>query len=240
MLNFRKFEVMTFDCYGTLIDWESGIAGTLGAFRDAHGIDATDEELLHRFAQAESHAQTRPYRKYREILRDVMHAIATHYGVDSGFDQDALVDSLPGWRPFPDTVASLAALKHRFKLAVISNVDNDLFARTAERLEVPFDWVVTAEQVGAYKPSQRNFRRALEVMGVPMQRVVHVAQSRFHDVGPARTMGWATVWVNRRRGRAGGGATQEFRATPDLEVHDLASLVRAVEHQLQTWDDGRA
>jgi len=236
MLNFRAYEAMTFDCYGTLIDWESGILRTLRAFRDAHGVDAGDDELLACYSRAEVYAQNRPYRPYRTVLRDTMRTIAQLLGVGGAFDEDALVNSLPTWEPFPDTVASLAALKHRFRLGVISNVDDDLFAHTAERLATAFDWVVTAEQVGSYKPSQRNFRRALDVMGIPMQRVLHVAQSKFHDIAPAQAMGWSTVWVNRRHGRPGSGATQRFAATADLTVPDLATLVRVVEHQLQTWD----
>jgi 2-haloacid dehalogenase len=236
MLNFRYVEALTFDCYGTLIDWEDGILGVLGALRDAHGIGAGDDELLECYARAESHAEVRPYRRYNIVLRDVMRAIASHYGVADGFEEDALVDSLPRWRPFADTVASLAALKRRFKLGIISNVDDDLFAHSAGQLEVPFDWVVTAEQVGAYKPSQKVFRHALRLMGLPAARVVHVAQSRFHDIGPLCDMGWSSVWVNRRRGRSGPGATTAFSAEPTLEVPDLATLVRVVEHQLQTWD----
>lgn len=236
MLNFRYVEALTFDCYGTLIDWESGMLRVLRAFRDSHALDAGDEELLECYARAESHAELRPYRNYKSVLRDVMRMIAAHYGVADGYDEDALVDSLPGWRPFADTVASLAALKHRFKLGIISNIDDDLFAHSALQLEVPFDWVVTAEQVGAYKPSQKIFRHALQAMGMPAARVVHVAQSRFHDIGPLNEMGWSSIWVNRRHLHAGAGATPAFSAHPDLEVPDLASLVRLVEHQLQTWD----
>jgi 2-haloacid dehalogenase len=236
MLNFRSFEALTFDCYGTLIDWENGILRTLRRFRDEHGVDADDERLLVCYSRAEAHAQNRPYRKYREVLRDTMRTAAALLGVEGRFDENALVESLPAWEPFADTVAALAALRRRYRLGIISNVDDDLFAHTAEHLATPFDWVVTAEQVGSYKPSQRNFRHALRVMDLPMQRVLHVAQSKFHDIAPARAMGWATVWVDRRHGCPGSGATQHFDATADVTVPDMASLVRRVEHQLQTWD----
>ena len=236
MHNFRHFDALTFDCYGTLIDWESGILGALGRFRDTHGINAGDDKLLECYARAESHQQRRTYRRYSEILRDVMVDVAASCGIREGFDRDLLVDSVKEWRPFPDTVASLAALKSRFKLGIISNIDDDLFAHSAAQLEVDFDWVVTAEQVGSYKPSQRNFRHALRVMELPMNRVLHVAQSKYHDIGPTEVLGWANVWVNRRKGRPGGGATQGFDARPGLEVSDLATLVRAIEHQSQTWD----
>lgn len=236
MLNFRYVDALTFDCYGTLIDWESGILGVLRTFRDDHGIDAGDGEMLERYARAEAHAQLRPYRPYRAVLRDVMHGVAASYGVHGGFDEDAIAKSLPTWQPFPDTVAALAALKHRFPLGIISNIDDDLFAHTAKTLEVPFDWVVTAQQAGAYKPSLKVFRYALAEMGLPMQHAVHVAQSRYHDIGPLNQIGWRAVWVNRCGEKAGAGATQRFFARPDLEVPDLATLVRRIEGQFQTWD----
>ncbi len=236
MLNFRYFDALTFDCYGTLIDWETGILEALTRFRETHGLDAGDEELLERYARSESLQQLRPFRRYREVLRDVMADIADSYGVRDGYDRDLLVDSIKDWRPFPDTVATLIALRHRFNLGIISNIDDDLFAYSAAHLEVEFDWVITAEQVGAYKPSQKNFRHALKVMEQPMQRVLHVAQSKFHDIGPTHDIGWANVWVNRRHGRSGGGATTGFDVRPDLEVPDLATLLRVIEHQFQTWD----
>ena len=236
MLNFRYFDALTFDCYGTLIDWEAGILDALGRFRGTHGIVAGDEELLERYARSESLQQRRPYRHYRDVLRDVMDDVAASYGVREGYDRDLLVDSIKGWRPFPDTVVSLNALKRRFKLGIISNIDDDLFAHSAAHLGVEFDWVVTAEQAGAYKPSQKTFRHALKVMELPMQRVLHVAQSKYHDIGPTHDIEWANVWVNRRHGRCGGGATQGFVVRPDLEVSDLATLVRTVERQLLTWD----
>jgi len=236
MINFRYVDALTFDCFGTLIDWEAGITKVLVQFRDAHGIDAGDDDLLQTYSRAETHAQLRPYRPYREVLRDVMRGVAAHYGVEGGFDENALVASLPTWQPFADTVAALSALKRRFRLGIISNIDDDLFAPVAETLEVEFDWVVTAQQAQAYKPSLKVFRHALQVMDVPMQRVVHVAQSRYHDIGPLNQIGWRTVWVDRRHGRGGAGATQSFFAQPTLEVDDLAALVRIVEQQFQRWD----
>ena len=120
-------------------------------------------------------------------------------------------------------------MKQRYRLAVISNTDDDLFAQTARALEVPFDFVITAEQVGAYKPSTKNFTYALDKVGVAKERWLHVAQSRFHDVAPARSLGLATVWVNRRSGKPGHGATAASDATPDLEVPNLKSLADLAE-----------
>lgn len=137
---------------------------------------------------------------------------------------DALPNSLQFWPPFPDTTEALLRLKARYKLAIISNVDDDLFAASARQLGVPFDHVITAQQVRSYKPSHNNFERALERVGVAREQVLHVAQSVYHDIVPARALGLSTVWVNRRRGLSGSGATLPAEGRPDLEVPDLKSL----------------
>jgi len=232
MLDFRHFDVMTFDCYGTLIDWETGILGVLGALRGAHGLDATDDELLGCFSRAESHVQRSYYRPYREVLREVMKQIALHYHVSPGdYDEDALADSLAGWRPFDDTVQSLATLKQYFRLGIISNIDNDLFEQSHAHLGTEFDWTITAQDVGAYKPALRNFTYARDEIGVHPTRILHVAQSLFHDIRPAKTLDWQAVWVDRHRG-SGGGATPGAAAEPDLAVPDLAALAAMVGDQL--------
>lgn len=227
MLDFGRFRVLTFDCYGTLIDWEAGIAGALRGVCARHGLRRSDEELLALFAATEAPVQAGPFRPYREVLRETMRLLADRLGLAPGpEDLDALATSLPAWPPFPDTVPALRVLSRRFRLGVISNVDDDLFAGTAAQLGIGFDWVVTAQQVRSYKPSRNNFHRALERIGLPSDQVLHVAQSLFHDVGPARSLGLATVWVNRRAGRTGSGATPEASVRPDLEVPDLATLAR--------------
>ena len=133
------------------------------------------------------------------------------------------------WKPFPDTVAALKKLKSRYKLAIISNTDDDLFADTARLLEVSFDWVITAQQAGSYKPSHHNFKLALERIALPPEQVLHVAQSIYHDIVPARELGLATVWVNRRAGKHGEGATKAAQGQPDLEVPDLKTLAEMAE-----------
>jgi len=230
VLDFRRFEVITFDCYGTLIDWESGILGALRGFRDAHGVGASDEALLETYASLEANLESGDYILYRDVLRGVMRGLAMRFSVPlDRVDMDALADSLPAWQPFPDTVDALRRLKRHKKLAILSNTDDALFAHTARLLEVPFDWVVTAEQVRAYKPSIRNFEHLLGVTGIPKDRVLHAAQSRFHDVAPARSLGIATVWVNRRHDKHGEGATARSAAMPDLEVPDMKTLADRVE-----------
>jgi 2-haloacid dehalogenase len=230
MLELRRFDVITFDCYGTLIDWEAGILSALASFRSENGLRVADHELLEAYAALETALQGGDHVSYREVLRGVMRGLATRYSVPTArIDTDTLVASLPNWSPFSDTVEALHRLRRQCKLGIISNVDDELFAATARTLEVPFDWVITAEQVRAYKPSRQNFERALERIGIPKERVLHAAQSRFHDVAPASALGLATVWVNRRGDKPGAGATAPSGAVADLEVPDLATLADRME-----------
>ncbi|HET6348938.1 MAG TPA: haloacid dehalogenase type II [Candidatus Krumholzibacteria bacterium] len=230
MLDFRRFDVITFDCYGTLINWEAGILAALRPLREAASVRVSDDDLLEAYAALESALEAGEHMRYREILRAVMRGLGQRFGVPAdGFDADALADSLPNWPAFPDTIESLRRLKQTHRLAVISNTDDDLFAQTARVLQVPFDWAITAEQVGAYKPSHRNFEHAIATMGIARERILHAAQSRFHDIAPTRELGIASVWVNRRHDRTGEGATAPSAATPDLEVPDLKTLADLAE-----------
>jgi 2-haloacid dehalogenase len=224
MLDFHRFRVLTFDCYGTLIDWESGILAALRPLMAAHGKSLADEKLLELYGELEAEAEAGEYQSYRKILE----AVARGFGRRLGFEASeqaarSLPESLKNWKPFPDTVAALRELKSRFKLAIVSNTDDDLFADTARLLQVPFDWVITAQQARSYKPSHRNFKMALERIALPPDEVLHCAQSIYHDIVPARALGLATVWVNRR-GAKGGGATKAAQGQPDLEVPDLKTL----------------
>jgi len=229
VLNFKKFKVLTFDCYGTLIDWESGILNALAGFRREAHLPETDDELLEHFALIESSAQQGEYKPYREILREVMWNMAGHFQITlEKYAEDTLVSSLMYWRPFPDTIEALKYLRERYRLAIISNIDDDLFAHSARHLGVPFDWVITAEQVKSYKPSLNNFETAIERIGVPSREILHVAQSLYHDIAPAKELGLANVWVNRRHNRKGSGATYPADAVPDVEVPDLATLAMMV------------
>lgn len=226
MLNFDTYQVLTFDCYGTLIDWEQGILGTLRPVLAAHNRTPTDSEILALYAELEAQAQTETYLPYRSVLRQVMEGFGARFGfVATSEELASLAASLPGWQPFPDTVAALQSLQRKYKLAVVSNIDNDLFAATARLLQVPFDWVITAERVQSYKPSPQNFTYAMAHIGVPSTRILHVAQSLYHDIRPARQLGLATVWVNRYRHTARAEATLPTQAQPDLEVPDLRTLV---------------
>ena len=229
MLDAERYEVVSFDCYGTLIDWESGIISGLRPVLSNHRVDVTDDEILELHAQTEHRLQSSStkgnYTKYRDILRQEVLEAGKRWDFEPEPPEvDALADSLRYWEPFPDTVEALWALKRRYKLAIISNVDDGLFALTACHLEVEFDWIITAEQAGTYKPSTNNFEVALGRMGVGRERLLHAAESLFHDVVPAKELGLSTVWVHRRSGKEGSGATPAAVAEPDLEVPDLRTL----------------
>ena len=224
-MDFAGKAVLTFDCYGTLIDWETGIAAAVRPVLRAHGLAVSDDRLLELYAELEAAAEAGPYRAYAEVLAAAMRGLGQRLGfAPTPAEVVHLANSVGAWPAFPDTPAALAALRRRFKLAIISNVDDVLFAATARRLGVDFDWVVTAQQARSYKPSTAIFRVALDRIGLPTERLVHVAQSLFHDHVPAKQLGLDTVWVNRRRGRPGFGATPPAAAQPDLEVPDLATL----------------
>jgi 2-haloacid dehalogenase len=224
-MNFNQFACLTFDCYGTLIDWETGILGALRPLLEAHEVSAGDEELLELYGELEAAEERRSYRPYRDVLRGVVVALGDRMNFRPSLEQiNSLPESLPQWPPFSDTVAALARLKQKYKLAVISNTDDDLFAETAKTLQVPFDWIITAQQAKSYKPSRNNFQKALEKIGLPKEKILHVGQSLYHDIVPTRELGWANVWVNRRSGKKGQGATVTAKIIPDLEVPDLKTL----------------
>ena len=230
MIDFESFEVLSFDCYGTLIDWESGIVAALRPVLSAHGIELSTDEILHHYSASEPAAQGGEFVDYKHVLRRVVGEFGNQTGFDpSAAELDCLSDSIKDWKPFPDTVDALATLKKSYKLVIISNVDDDLFVETAKQLQVNFDRVITAEQVGSYKPSHRNFEAAFEKTGVPKERFLHVAESLYHDIGPANELGITSVWVNRHSGKQGGGASTTTSATPDLEVPDLKTLVDTID-----------
>jgi 2-haloacid dehalogenase len=227
MLDFSRFQTLSFDCYGTLVDWESGIFSALRPILAAHGRQFEDAQLLELYGELEAQAEQPPYRSYRKVLSSV----AAEFGKRLGFNAtpaelEALPRSVPDWLPFPDTVAALQKLKQRYRLAIISNIDDDLFAVTAPKLGVSFDHIVTAQQAQAYKPSPQVFALAEARIGLARDRWLHVGQSVYHDVVPAQSLGLVTVWVNRPSPRAGVGAVKAASGKPDLEVPSLARLAQ--------------
>jgi 2-haloacid dehalogenase len=226
MISFDNYDVLTFDCYGTLIDWESGIVGALAPVFKANGISISERELLELYAVLEAEAEKGEYRDYKNIQASVVASMGKQFHfTPSSKDLLCISDSIRFWKPFSDTVESLRLLHTKYKLAIISNIDDDLFAWTEKQLQIKFDWVITAQQVRSYKPSENNFRKAIERMGVPKERILHVAQSIFHDIVPTKKLGISNVWVNRRKVKQGFGATLPANEQPDIEVSDLQSLV---------------
>lgn len=209
-------KVLTFDCYGTLIDWESGI---LKALRPILGHPHSDMGMLAVYGRLEQRAERGKFKNYKSVLRQVARGM--------GLPETCLVDSIASWKPFRDTVPALKRLKKRFKLAVISNTDRSIFAKTESALCVRFDWKILAEDVRAYKPSLKNFHCALKEIGLPKENILHVAQSVFHDIVPANKLGIKSVLI-RRRGR---GATPIACARPDMIVPDMKALA---EYLLET------
>lgn len=224
-MNFDQFRVLTFDCYGTLIDWETGILNALEPILLAHQVKIEQEAVLELFGALESEAERGEYKPYRTVLEMVVEGMGRRLGfTPTEAEKRAFAQSVADWPAFPDSAAALQVLKRKYKLVIISNVDDDLFAFSAQKLQVAFDDVITAQQCRSYKPSLNNFRVAEKRLGVPKAQWLHVAQSLFHDIAPAKEFGLQTVWVNRRQGKPGFGAAPPAQAQPDLEVPDLATL----------------
>ena len=229
-LDFGAFDALTFDCYGTLIDWESGILAALrSVVPSVAGVDG--ETLLDEYGNAEAALEAGPYRRYREITGEAMATVARAHGAAPSADDVArLGGSVVDWPAFPDSHEALARLKTRFRLGVLTNCDDDLFAASNRRLDVAFDWIVTAQQVGSYKPDERNFAALVERLGadgVPQGRILHVAQSLFHDHAPAQRLGFRSVWIDRRHDRPGSGATLPADARPDATYPSMAAFAAA-------------
>jgi 2-haloalkanoic acid dehalogenase type II len=218
----RPWDLVTFDCYGTLIDWESGIAAAFASEAERRGVGPVDvPALLRLHHEIEPAVQAGTFRPYRDVLTVTASRVAARMGWPAG-DDTFLADSLRDWRPFDDTNAALATLRSRgYRLAILSNVDRELIERTLEHFPIAFDFVVTAADVRSYKPAEDHFRAGRERAGP--DRWVHAAQSWFHDIVPARRQGIPVVWVNRTH--------EVLRADvrPNGMVADLAGLVRWLE-----------
>ncbi len=236
-MNLAEFDALSFDCYGTLIDWEAGIAAVLGPWAREHGLDLDDEALLTAYAEHEARAEAEaPAALYPRILAGSFHALAVELGVGLSERQaQRLAVSVPDWPAFPDSPGALVSLAQRYRLIILSNVDRASFAASNSRLGVTFDAILTAESIGSYKPSPRNFtaliHRAAE-LGIDSGRLLHVAQSLFHDHVPAQRAGLRTVWINRRHNRPGWGATPNPRGhvRPDWEFPTMAAFAEACAH----------
>jgi len=212
----RRYDVLTFDCYGTLIDWERGIGDAFEAAARADGVSLDRTAVLRTYHEIEPAIETDRYRPYREVLTLSAQRVAERLGWPLAAGRAAfLAESLPSWPPFADTNAALQRLAGAgYRLAILSNVDDDLLAGTRKHLGVSFEFVVTAEQVGSYKPAPVHFTTARQ--RIAGARWLHVAQSLFHDVTPARALGIPTAWINRKHEPRSGDAR------PDVEFGTLA------------------
>jgi len=234
-MELTDFEALSFDCYGTLIDWETGLLAVLAPWARARGLTPSGEQLLTAYAQVEAAVEAEhPAEAYPEVLARGMRLLGENLGAEVT-DEDAarLARSVPDWPAFPDSHDALAALGRRFKLIILSNVDRASFAGSNARLGVEFAGIITAQDVGSYKPSPRNFEALVTEaarLGVRPGGLLHVAQSLFHDHVPALRAGLPTVWIHRRHDRGGWGATPQPPApvTPDWEFPSMAAFAAAV------------
>ena len=234
-MTFSGVTVLSFDCYGTLIDWESGILAALAPWRARTGVAGDDEALLAAFARHEGAQESEtPALAYPRLLARVLERMGVELAAGATPEETrAFGASVGDWPAFADSAAALARLKQRYALAILSNVDRASFARSNARLGVAFDLVCTAEDIGSYKPAAANFNYLLARLGergFAPENLLHVAQSLFHDHAPAQAMGLKTVWIDRRGGKAGGATAPvgAGEARPDHRFESLAALAAAV------------
>ncbi|CAD6555189.1 hypothetical protein LMG27952_05774 [Paraburkholderia hiiakae] len=238
-MELTDFDTLTFDCYGTLIDWESGIFEGLKLLLERARTPLTRDQVLEAHARHEfSQQQYTPARRYQELLPIVYKRLAEEWGLS--FTHEECVEygrSVRNWPAFEDTVAALQYLKKHYKLVILSNVDNETFTHSNARLQVEFDAIFTAEDVGSYKPSLRNFEYMLEKLadrGIEKAKILHTAESLFHDHKPANECGLASCWIYRRHAQPGFGATMNPGSQPnvDFRFNSMADFVKAHQEAL--------
>lgn len=216
--------VVTFDCYGTLIDWDAGIRQALADILKAKKASAAVPEVHRRWEALQFAMIQEAYRPYKEILRlslaETLRAFGLPYHPKDG---ERFADSMPTWGPFPEVASALQRIKNRCRIVIISNTDNDILEESIRRIGVPFHGTVTAEDAKAYKPSPKIFQYALRVLGVEPQAILHAAFGFKYDIIPAKALGMRTVWINRR------GEGPPGPVTPDDTVRDLAELADLLE-----------
>ena len=218
----EPFDIITFDCYGTLIDWEAGIISAFQSEAAKDRVELNGDQIIAVYSAEEPAIESGPYCQYREVLGETARRVAARLGWKLSADRASfLAASLPFWKPFADTNPALERLASRFKLGILSNIDDDLLAATRRHFSVDFDLVVTAQQVKSYKPGTAHFEEAMARAGG--KRLLHAAQSYFHDVVPACKLGIPVVWVNRK-----GSSVEPGGPLPTHEVRDLAELASLV------------
>jgi 2-haloacid dehalogenase len=233
------FEVLTFDCYGTLIDWESGMVEALKGLTDRVQRPLTRDQILEAHARHEARQEEyTPTKPYRDLLAIVYKRMAEEWGLYPTHEECVEYGrSIRNWPAFPDSPGALQYLKQHFKLVILSNVDNESFKASNQRLQVQFDAIYTAEDIGSYKPSTRNFEYMLEKLsqrGVAKEKILHTAESLFHDHKPANSLGLKSCWIYRRHAQQGFGATMNPGEMPRVgfRFNSMQELAKAHQEQL--------
>lgn len=238
-MHLRDFKVLTFDCYGTLIDWESGMVNALAPLTNRLGSKLNRNQILEAHARHESSQQRQtPSKRYRELLAVVYRRLAEEWNIPVSWDECVQYgNSVGNWPAFPDSPDALKYLKQHYKLVILSNVDNESFAASNQRLGVEFDAVYTAEDIGSYKPAAANFEYMLHLLksrGYDRSDILHTAESMFHDHAPANRHGLASCWIYRRHEQEGFGATMHPGELPhyDFCFHSMSEMAEA--HKLES------
>jgi 2-haloacid dehalogenase len=244
-MRLRDFGVLTFDCYGTLIDWESGMMAALAPLTNRVQRPLSRDDILTAHARHESSQQlVTPARLYRDLLAIVYKRLAEEWGIPVKWAECvAYGRSIEHWPEFPDSKDALAYLKQHYKLVILSNVDNESFSFSNRRLGVEFDAVFTAEDIGSYKPDLRNFNYMLDKLsayGIDKSTILHTAESLFHDHVPARQLGLANAWIHRRHAVQGFGATIEPEVMPsyDFKFTSMAEMAKTHQREGATQPSG--
>ena len=237
-MNLTDFKVLTFDCYGTLIDWESGMLAELAPLTAGLDRELTRNEILRAHARHEASQQRQtPAKRYQELLAIVYRRLAEEWGLSVSWDECVRYGrSVKDWPAFPDSADALQYLKQHYKLVILSNVDNESFAASNRKLGVEFDAIYTAEDIGSYKPADANFDYMLTMLkslGIGKPDILHTAESLFHDHAPANRHGLKSCWIYRRHGQEGFGATMPPGEIPryDFRFKSMAEMVTA--HKLE-------
>jgi len=218
----RRFDVITFDCYGTLIDWEQGLVSAFQRMALRRGIALDGQRMLTVYHQVEPIVEADSFRTYREVLRETSRRVLRTFGWEPEESElDFLPESVRDWKPFPDTNQALVDLRSLgYALGILSNVDDDLFEETRRQLSVDFEFIITAQQIRSYKPKLGHFVEARERVG--SRKWIHAAQSYFHDVLPSSALGIPVAWINRK------SAPPEAETRPDFEYHNLQEFAEAM------------
>jgi len=219
-----RFSLITFDCYGTLIDWESGMKNALRNLTKRRNISFDIESLPERYIEIELEIEKEGYRKYKEVLGLGVRRLFEEKGIMLSSEEEKIfADSINTWPPFNETTEVLRKIKEKYKLAILSNIDEDLIKHSIKLIGVEFDGVITAEQVKSYKPSHGHWKRMMDVFKIPKENVLHVAASYVHDIVPAKELGFRVAWINRKN------ETPKGNIKPDYKFRDLRPLIRLLE-----------